>query len=324
MSDDEEEDDVLQGLARPNLGMAGPALGDEEDSEEEGGEAEESSGPPATTAKPLEDESDGEDEDEDAPEGLVSARAAFQLDTAPDALELDPFRVAPGMDVPAASSAQLAPKAKKGNGGAAIPRKLFVGGLAPGVTDAALFKFFARFGKVQEAHVPGGRGFGFVTFVSDKGARYCLQQAGDPPALDFDGRECSVRYAETKDDHGARLHKMPARGNVDYLGYGKKRQGNGVAAVGGSRAASSDGPGGSSGLGDPGIAMIAQAHKRALPEGAGAAASNDPPGARGGGEGRGKRKKKEIVTVSKRQDAEPLDKRPITMKEIFPKEFWRI
>ena len=45
---------------------------------------------------------------------------------------------------------------------------------------------------------------------------------------------------------------------------------------------------------------------------------------RSGYEHGGKRKKNEIVTVSKRQDAEPLNKKPITMKEIFPKEFWRI
>ena len=37
-----------------------------------------------------------------------------------------------------------------------------------------------------------------------------------------------------------------------------------------------------------------------------------------------KKKKEEIVTITRRQDAEPLDKRPITMKELFPKEFWRI
>ena len=48
------------------------------------------------------------------------------------------------------------------------------------------------------------RGFGFVTFVSDKGARYCLKEAGDPPVVRIEGRECAVRYAEQKDDHGAR------------------------------------------------------------------------------------------------------------------------
>ena len=42
------------------------------------------------------------------------------------------------------------------------------------------------------------------------------------------------------------------------------------------------------------------------------------------GEKRKKKKKNEIVTVTRRPEAEPLDKRPITMKEIFPKEFWRI
>jgi hypothetical protein len=45
----------------------------------------------------------------------------------------------------------------------------------------------------------------------------------------------------------------------------------------------------------------------------------------GGGKAKKKRKKKEeIVTVSKRQDAEPLYDKKLTMKELFPKEFWRI
>ena len=41
-------------------------------------------------------------------------------------------------------------------------------------------------------------------------------------------------------------------------------------------------------------------------------------------EKRGGKKTEEIVTVTRRPDAEPLNKRPITMREIFPKEFWRV
>ena len=48
-------------------------------------------------------------------------------------------------------------------------------------------------------------------------------------------------------------------------------------------------------------------------------------GAEGDAEGKRKRKKPEqIVTVTRRQDAEPLYDKAITMKELFPKEFWRI
>ena len=44
----------------------------------------------------------------------------------------------------------------------------------------------------------------------------------------------------------------------------------------------------------------------------------------GDGSRKGKKKKREIVTVSQRQDAEPLYNKALSMKEIFPKEFWRI
>ena len=40
--------------------------------------------------------------------------------------------------------------------------------------------------------------------------------------------------------------------------------------------------------------------------------------------GKRSKKKQEIVTVSRRQDAEPLYEKALTMREIFPKEFWRI
>jgi hypothetical protein len=123
---------------------------------------------------------------------------------------------------------------------------------------------------------------------------------------------------------------MPARGNVDYLGLqkgGRKRAEDAGAAGGSGGGAASS----TSELAPHGIATIAQAHKRALPDGAPGGSSGGSGGgapaagsSRSGYEHGGKRKKNEIVTVSKRQDAEPLNKKPITMKEIFPKEFWRI
>ena len=72
------------------------------------------------------------------------------------------------------------------------------------------------------------------------------------------------------------------------------------------------------GEGSLGVSAIAGAHKRAPRD-------RDEEGEEGEARPKkAKKKKEEIVTVSRRQDAEPLDKRPITMKELFPKEFWRI
>ena len=67
-------------------------------------------------------------------------------------------------------------------------RKIFFGGLGPETTDASLLKAAVRYGKVQEAVVvrtDGGksRGFGFVTYVSHKGANYVLKEAGDEALL---------------------------------------------------------------------------------------------------------------------------------------------
>jgi hypothetical protein len=318
-SDEDEEEDLLAGLSRPQLG-AFAATGADEDEDEDDRE-EEAAAAPAPAPHATVRDADGDDDIDEGnvgggggSSGLVGAEAAFEFDSAPGALELDPFRIAAGVDVPLpAEPADAKAKAKGGKAGAAIPRKIFVGGLSRDTDDAGLVRFFARYGKVQEASVVGSRGFGFVTFVNDKGARFCLKEAGDPPKVSIDGRECTVRYAQEKDSHGARLHKMPARGNVDYLGLNQKRGAGSESGAGRSGGSAEGGE-----LGAPGVAMIAAAHKRSLP-GHSLDSSDDA-----GGGGAGKRKKKEIVTVSRRQGAEPLDKRPITMKEIFPKEFWRI
>jgi hypothetical protein len=327
--EDEDEGDLLTGLARPRLNtVAAPADDDDDDDDDDEQGEEDGTGAKPAPPMPTADDGDGDgSDDDDSGDGrLVGAEAAFALETAPDALELDPFRVAAGADVPAAAESSAAGKQPARKGGAAIPRKVFVGSLPRTLDDAGLVKFFARYGKVQEASVVKGgggasRGFGFVTFVSDKGARFCLKEAGDPPTVVIDGRECTVRYAEAKDNHGARQHKMPARGNVDYLGLKAKGRSAGGGG-GGAPAGGSAGGGGDRELEAPGVAMIAAAHKRTmLPSGA--------PGGRAD-EASKKRSKREpgeekgIVTVSRRQDAEPLNKQPITMREIFPKEFWRI
>ena len=109
---------------------------------------------------------------------------------------------------------------------------------------------------------------------------------------------------------------MPARGNVDYLGLAAKKGGGAKPGGGGESSSARHGD-----LAAPGVAMIAQAHKRELPRGA---PSGGAPGGAGAKRSKPDGEEKGIVTVSRRQDAEPLNKAPITMREIFPKEFWRI
>lgn len=323
MSDD-DEDDALAGLSRPTLGLA--CTDDASENEEEVHQA--------PTGVPMAAEDGDEDNEEphaQASFGGVSAEEAFDLQTAPGALELDPFRVASGIEQsPADASSGAVRPGSSGLSGRPVSNKLFVGGLSHATTDDALIKLFAKYGKVQEAVAVPGRGFGFITFVSAKGARYCLQQCGDPPSVSIDGRECTIRCAEQKDDRGAGRHKMPARGSVAYLGAPPKKGGS---ARSGSSAAGLDGSD------EPtyGVAAIAAAQKREreprAPGVAGtsgaAATGSAPAGSDELGEGEsngGKRskKKQEIVTVSRRQDAEPLYEKALTMREIFPKEFWRI
>ena len=184
MSSDEE--DLLAGLARPQMPMNAAVAGADEDDDDE----EEEERPAATVQGNVpSNEAEAESDDDDATGGLVGAEAAFALDSAPDALELDPFRVAAGVEKADASGG--APGKQK-TSNAAVSWKIFVGGLSHATDDAGLVKFFARYGKVQEATVVrneagGSRGFGFVTFVNTKGSKYCIQQAGDPPVVSIDG-----------------------------------------------------------------------------------------------------------------------------------------
>lgn len=304
-SDDEEDEDILQGLARPQLNMmssVGDNDGDDgEDSEDEqdGGGEDPVPVAPTQAAHPLppkvvdEQETPGEHR-------LLDAEAAFGE---AGSLELDPFRMATHnkpMAEPNVGGQQPGEAPRKGasKSAGAASNKIYVGGLPQTSTDASLLRFFARYGKVQEAVAKSG--FGFVTFVNDKGARFCLQQAGEPPVVTIDGAECKVSYAQHGGDgHSVRLHKMPARGNVEYLGLAARR-GENQKAGSSSRDARSA------------IARQAVADQDDLEE------------EEGGRPKKRAKEAKEIVTVSRRQDAEPLDKRPITMREIFPKEFWKI
>ena len=320
-SSDDDDAGALAGLSLPTFGA--PAGGAQEEDDDD----EQAPSPPqpaelGAEEKGEQDSEEEEEEEEAGPTG-VSAEQAFASDTM-DSLELDPFRRAAGADVPDREAEAKGEKGAKGMKGKKLgyvaqghisQRKIFFGGLGPETTDASLLKAAVRYGKVQEAVVvrtDGGksRGFGFVTYVSHKGANYVLKEAGDEGKIVVDGRQCGVRASEEKVKATEGLHKLPARGNLPQ----SKPEPRERRAPGGVLPESSYG----GGEGSIGVSAIAGAHKRA---------PRDRDEEAEEGEARpkkAKKKKEEIVTVSRRQDAEPLDKRPITMKELFPKEFWRV
>ena len=321
-SSDDDDAGALAGLSLPTFGA--PAGGAEEDDDDDDEQAP-SPPQPAELGAEEKGEQDSEEEEEEEEEEAgptgVSAEQAFASDTM-DSLELDPFRRAAGADVPDREAEATGEKGAKGMKGKKLgyvaqghisQRKIFFGGLGPETTDASLLKAAVRYGKVQEAVVvrtDGGksRGFGFVTYVSHKGANYVLKEAGDEGKIVVDGRQCGVRASEEKVKATEGLHKLPARGNLPQ----SKPEPRERRAPGGVLPESSYGEG------SIGVSAIAGAHKRAPRD-------RDEEGEEGEARPKkAKKKKEEIVTVSRRQDAEPLDKRPITMKELFPKEFWRI
>lgn len=298
-SESDDDDDCLAGLSRPTLfasaeSGAAASDGDENSEDELGGDT--ASGHKEETGIAEEEESEDE-----STLGLVGAEAAFDgLGGAAD--ELDPFRTAPGMEPP--PKLDQAPKHSGQKKEKWVPgnhisqRKLFVGGLSFTTDDASLLKNFSRYGKVQEAKViftadGKPRGFGFVTYVHEKGSRYCLQQAGDPPKIEVDGRECYINLSVDKVDKtmapGIDRNKLPARGAL--MGAIKK----------------------------PGEKAAAAPEFFKRPQ-----EVEEQPEESEAKRKRKNKKKEEIITISRRQDAEPLNKRPITMREIFPKEFWRI
>lgn len=80
-------------------------------------------------------------------------------------------------------------------------KKLFVGGLSWGTNDDGLRQAFERFGNIEEARVISdretgrSRGFGFVTFSDEEGAR---QAIAEMDGKELDGRSIKVNEAEEK------------------------------------------------------------------------------------------------------------------------------
>src|SRR5438128_10490345 len=84
-------------------------------------------------------------------------------------------------------------------------RKLYVGNLAYGVTDADLQQMFAAHGTVQSAQVIMDRdtgrskGFGFVEMGSDQEAQTAIQALN---GQEMDGRALTVNEARPKPEGG--------------------------------------------------------------------------------------------------------------------------
>ena len=98
-------------------------------------------------------------------------------------------------------------------------KKLYVGNLTYGVTDAMLQQMFAPYGSVQSAQVIMDRdtgrskGFGFVEMGSDKEAQAAIQALN---GKEVEGRALTVNEAKPREDRGG------GRG-----GYGGGRGGSG-------------------------------------------------------------------------------------------------
>lgn len=84
--------------------------------------------------------------------------------------------------------------------------KLFVGGLSWNTNDEGLRQAFASFGEIIEAKVimdretGRSRGFGFVTFSDESGAKSALEMDGK----NLDGRVLRVDLARDQQDRGGR------------------------------------------------------------------------------------------------------------------------
>jgi len=80
-------------------------------------------------------------------------------------------------------------------------KKIFVGGLAPTVTENDMRKFFDRFGKITDAAVmydprtQTSRGFGFITFDSEDAVDIVVQN----PFYDLNGKMVEVKRSIPKE-----------------------------------------------------------------------------------------------------------------------------
>ena len=96
--------------------------------------------------------------------------------------------------------------------------KLFIGGLSFDTTDETFRSYFSQFGEVTDAFVlrdnitKRSRGFGFVTFKTEKGADDCL--AYDRPHI-LDKRQVEAKKATPRDatpGNGGHIRRAPSGG----------------------------------------------------------------------------------------------------------------
>jgi RNA recognition motif-containing protein len=101
-----------------------------------------------------------------------------------------------------------------------VGKKLYVGNLAYGVTDATLEQMFAAHGSVQSAQVIMDRdtgrskGFGFVEMGNDHEAQQAIQAMN---GQQVDGRSFTVNEAKPREDRGGSRSGSGGRG-----GYGRR------------------------------------------------------------------------------------------------------
>jgi RNA recognition motif-containing protein len=101
-------------------------------------------------------------------------------------------------------------------------RKLYVGNLTYGVTDATLAQMFEAHGPVQSAQIIMDRdtgrskGFGFVEMGSDQAAQAAIAALN---GKEVDGRNLTVNEAKPREDRGG--------GGGGRGGYGGGRGGSG-------------------------------------------------------------------------------------------------
>ncbi len=103
-------------------------------------------------------------------------------------------------------------------------RKLYVGNLTYGVTNADLEQMFQPFGTVQSAQVimdhdtGRSKGFGFVEMGSDQEAQAAIAAMS---GKEVDGRQLTVNEAKPREDRGS------GGGGRGYGGGGSGRGGSG-------------------------------------------------------------------------------------------------
>ncbi|KAI8470068.1 MAG: hypothetical protein J3K34DRAFT_368705, partial [Monoraphidium minutum] len=90
-----------------------------------------------------------------------------------DRREVEAKKAVPKEDTPAPAAGAPGAGGARGDAAAQKTRKIFVGGLAPSVDDAALRAYFEQYGPVEDGVVmydhdnKRPRGFGFITFAEE-------------------------------------------------------------------------------------------------------------------------------------------------------------